>query len=290
MIKDYPTVFLSHSSKDSEIVERLAIDLRKHRIHAWYADWEIPSGSSLRRKIFEQGIDACDAFLVYLTEHAMNSNWVQEEMDSGFINLIEKQCLFLPIVDNYEVIDKLPSELISKKITVLSKELYISGLVDIITAIQDHFSAIVSAEYHKRIEELKSKIIQIKDMHRKEIARTKKEAKKELKRAEDHFEEQRKARVVLEDHLEKVNTWVLTHLPLGSKKEFVKVIKLPRGEIKRRNNPYKYGMGRCPVCAADKAKYVETTEVTHGGAPIGEDYWYNCAVCGHKYIKEISGK
>lgn len=104
MIKDYPTVFLSHSSKDSEIVERLAIDLRKHRIHAWYADWEIPSGSSLRRKIFEQGIDACDAFLVYLTEHAMNSNWVQEEMDSGFINLIEKQCLFLPIVDNYEVI------------------------------------------------------------------------------------------------------------------------------------------------------------------------------------------
>ena len=37
-----PTVFLSHSSKDREFIEKIEQDLRKNRIDAWYAGWEIP--------------------------------------------------------------------------------------------------------------------------------------------------------------------------------------------------------------------------------------------------------
>jgi hypothetical protein len=58
-----PRVFLSHSKKDRECIERIAADLRSARIDVWYDDWEIPPGSSLRAKIFEEGIPECDLFL-----------------------------------------------------------------------------------------------------------------------------------------------------------------------------------------------------------------------------------
>ncbi len=68
-----PTVFLSHSKKDRKFIEKIAQDLRKYRIDAWYDDWEIPPGKSLRKKIFEEGIANCNAFFVYLSLNSIDS-------------------------------------------------------------------------------------------------------------------------------------------------------------------------------------------------------------------------
>ncbi|CAG0968525.1 hypothetical protein METP3_01295 [Methanosarcinales archaeon] len=45
-----PRVFLSHSKIDKEFIEKIEQDLRKCRIEAWYDDWEISPGKSLREK------------------------------------------------------------------------------------------------------------------------------------------------------------------------------------------------------------------------------------------------
>ena len=61
-----PRVFLSHSKKDEDFIIKIANDLRVAQIDSWYDDWEIPPGTSIRRKIFEEGIPNCDVFFVYI--------------------------------------------------------------------------------------------------------------------------------------------------------------------------------------------------------------------------------
>lgn len=58
-----PKVFLSHSKKDKQFIEKVANDLRSCGIDVWYDEWEIPPGESIRKKIFEEGITSCDLFL-----------------------------------------------------------------------------------------------------------------------------------------------------------------------------------------------------------------------------------
>ena len=92
-----PRVFLSHSKSDREYIERLAMDLRSARIDVWYDDWEIPPGSSLRAKIFEEGITECDLFFIYLTKNSRDSSWVRWELDAAFVLELEKRGGFIAI-------------------------------------------------------------------------------------------------------------------------------------------------------------------------------------------------
>jgi hypothetical protein len=52
-------VFLSHSSADKAFVDRLASDLERINVGAWYDKWEIRVGDSLIEKI-QEGIDSND--------------------------------------------------------------------------------------------------------------------------------------------------------------------------------------------------------------------------------------
>ena len=49
-----PRVFLSHSKKDREYIEQLAMDLRSARIDVWYDDWEIPPGHLFEQKFLKK--------------------------------------------------------------------------------------------------------------------------------------------------------------------------------------------------------------------------------------------
>lgn len=90
-----PKVFLSHSKKDKDFIERIANDLRSCGIDVWYDEWEIPPGESIRKKIFEDGITSCDLFFVYLTPNSIPSYWVNKELDGAFIHEIEMKNSFL---------------------------------------------------------------------------------------------------------------------------------------------------------------------------------------------------
>ncbi len=92
-----PKAFICHSSKDKSVVKRLAIDLRKNGVEAWYDDWEILLGDSLRCKI-DQGIEDCDYFLAIVSENSFESAWVQTELDAGMVKRIQGSCRLIPVL------------------------------------------------------------------------------------------------------------------------------------------------------------------------------------------------
>lgn len=152
-----PRVFLSHSKKDKEFIERIAQDLRKCRIDAWYDDWEIPPGKSLRKKIFEEGISDCDAFFVYLTQNSIDSNWVSRELDAAFIEQSkEKNTEILTFIGSSDLIKKLPSEIAALKCPTINDENYEEGFRNLITAV---YEAKINAILKERNLESENKIL-----------------------------------------------------------------------------------------------------------------------------------
>ena len=72
-------VFLSHSTKNRNITEKVAETLRSHKIPIWYSDdsikgaqkWHDEIGKALRR---------CDWFVVLLSADSITSKWVKMEL------------------------------------------------------------------------------------------------------------------------------------------------------------------------------------------------------------------
>lgn len=127
-----PRVFLSHSKKDREYIERLAMDLCSARIDVWYDDWEIPPGSSLRAKIFEEGITECDLFFIYLTNNSRDSSWVRRELDAAFVLELEKKGGFVAIfVDSDDTRQSLSPDLRSLRIPMMNSESYSRCLLEL---------------------------------------------------------------------------------------------------------------------------------------------------------------
>ncbi len=127
-----PRVFLSHSKKDRECIERFAMDLRSARIDVWYDDWEIPPGASLRAKIFEEGISECDLFFVYLTKNSRDSSWVKRELDAAFVCELETKGGFIAIfVDSDDTRQSLSPDLRSLRIPTMNSESYSRCLLEL---------------------------------------------------------------------------------------------------------------------------------------------------------------
>jgi tetratricopeptide (TPR) repeat protein len=83
-------VFISHSHRDREFVEREIIaPLDEHGIESWYAKDEIESGAIWERQIHE-ALETCDWFLVVLTPDAVASERVQAEVDLALEKLKDR--------------------------------------------------------------------------------------------------------------------------------------------------------------------------------------------------------
>ncbi|RPJ76808.1 MAG: toll/interleukin-1 receptor domain-containing protein [Alphaproteobacteria bacterium] len=96
-----PRVFLSHSKRNVEFIEKLAADLQKCQIDPWLDSVEIRHGKSWQDSIFEHGLPSCDAIIVYFTEESIQSNVVKKEIDVGLLqNLKDSNIAFLPYVRN----------------------------------------------------------------------------------------------------------------------------------------------------------------------------------------------
>ncbi|TIP78709.1 MAG: toll/interleukin-1 receptor domain-containing protein, partial [Mesorhizobium sp.] len=65
-----PKAFLSYSFDDRDLAEKVSRGLMANGIDTWWAEWEIRSGDSLRRKI-DEGLGNCTHFIVLLTPSAM---------------------------------------------------------------------------------------------------------------------------------------------------------------------------------------------------------------------------
>ena len=84
--KDY--WFISHCSKDIQIVDQIVNILKSCNIPYWKAPEMIPSGSNYAREI-PNALKNCGIFLFVVSEAAQNSIWVEKEVDIA-INIRKK--------------------------------------------------------------------------------------------------------------------------------------------------------------------------------------------------------
>jgi len=146
-----PTIFLSHSKADKVIIEKIANDLHYAKVNVWYDDWEIPTGVSFRKQIFEEGIPKCDLFFVYLTKYSIESYWVKRELDAAFIIDSKSKGGYIALFTSEESIrSQLSVDLQSLQCPILNMEEYTLPLFDLISKAWDCF-------LKRNIEELRGK-------------------------------------------------------------------------------------------------------------------------------------
>ena len=71
--------FISYSTKDQDFAERLHADLQNKGVRCWFAPHNIQGGKKLHEQI-DEAIRIYDRLLLILSDHSMNSEWVQTEI------------------------------------------------------------------------------------------------------------------------------------------------------------------------------------------------------------------
>lgn len=77
---DYYSVFISYSSKDTALAERLYADLRAAGVRCWYAPHDLTPGDIIIRGI-DEAIRLHDKVVLLLSESAVLSSWVTYEVN-----------------------------------------------------------------------------------------------------------------------------------------------------------------------------------------------------------------
>ncbi|MGA2862954.1 MAG: toll/interleukin-1 receptor domain-containing protein [Verrucomicrobiota bacterium] len=80
---EFYSCFISHSTKDDAFVQRLYADLQSKGVRCWYAPDDLKIGEKFRLKI-DEAIRIYDRLLIVLSEHSVESNWVEKEVEAAF--------------------------------------------------------------------------------------------------------------------------------------------------------------------------------------------------------------
>ena len=89
--------FISYSAKDQEFAERLHADLQNKGVRCWFAPHDLPIGAKTWDAI-DEAIRLRDKVLLILSENAIASDWVEDEVSKAFAEERErKQVMLFPI-------------------------------------------------------------------------------------------------------------------------------------------------------------------------------------------------
>lgn len=92
------SIFISHSYKDKEFVDKLGVKLTVERIPVFVDRWEMNVGDSITQKI-EQAITDSSFLLVVLSKSSVTSDWCKREITSGLMLELEKRrVVVLPVL------------------------------------------------------------------------------------------------------------------------------------------------------------------------------------------------
>ena len=99
--------FISYSSKDQEFAERLHADLQNKGVRCWFAPHDIQGGKKTHEQI-DQAIHVHDKLLLVLSQHSINSPWVEFEIRRARKREVQEQrrILFPIRLVDYETIEK----------------------------------------------------------------------------------------------------------------------------------------------------------------------------------------
>lgn len=74
--------FISYSSKDQGFAERLHADLQANGVRVWFAPHDMRIGARIRPTI-DESIRVYDKLLLVLSESSVNSQWVEQEVETA---------------------------------------------------------------------------------------------------------------------------------------------------------------------------------------------------------------
>lgn len=97
MVSEKNSVFISHSSVDKPLVDKLVAEISSIGVKVWYDKFDITLGDSVPGKINE-GLSKAKYFIIVLSNASINSKWVQEELNAALMKQINMNGTFiLPI-------------------------------------------------------------------------------------------------------------------------------------------------------------------------------------------------
>ena len=79
----YYSCFISYSSKDQDIANRLYADLQSNGVRCWFAPKDMKTGDRIRNRI-DEAIRHYDKLLLILSEASLASDWVEDEAEAAF--------------------------------------------------------------------------------------------------------------------------------------------------------------------------------------------------------------
>ena len=97
--------FISYSSKDQEFADRLHADLQNAGVRCWFAPHDLPIGAKTWDGI-DEAIRTRDKVLLILSESAIASDWVEDEVTTAFAEeRRRKELVLFPVRLDDSVID-----------------------------------------------------------------------------------------------------------------------------------------------------------------------------------------
>jgi hypothetical protein len=78
----YYSCFISYSNKDEMFARRLHADLQEHGVRCWFAPKDLKIGDRIRARI-DEAIHLHEKLLLLLSEHALASAWVEDEVEAA---------------------------------------------------------------------------------------------------------------------------------------------------------------------------------------------------------------
>ncbi len=79
---EFYSCFISYSSKDDAFVKRLYADLQSNNVRCWYAPEDLEIGAKIRPRI-DESIRLHEKLLLVLSQHSVNSQWVEQEVETA---------------------------------------------------------------------------------------------------------------------------------------------------------------------------------------------------------------
>ncbi|MDE3090629.1 MAG: toll/interleukin-1 receptor domain-containing protein [Chloroflexota bacterium] len=89
--------FISYSSKDEAFAKRVHADLQSKGVRVWFAPEDLKIGDKFRSRI-DEAIRIYDKLLIVLSEHSINSAWVEKDVEAAFEKeQKEKRTVLFPV-------------------------------------------------------------------------------------------------------------------------------------------------------------------------------------------------
>jgi len=79
---EHHSCFISYSSMDEEFARKIYLDLQKNGIRCWFAPEDLKIGDKIRITI-DTNIQSYDKLLLILSEHSIESQWVEQEVENA---------------------------------------------------------------------------------------------------------------------------------------------------------------------------------------------------------------